>query len=300
MPRSISAFSSLPLVLAASLGSRLLAASPVLNEIHYHPAGTNVLEEWIELHNPSAAPLALDGWRIDRGVSFQFPAGASIPPNGFLVVAADLPTFTSRHASVSNVIGGWTGTLSDGGETLRLTDPTGTDQVTVDYATEGDWATRRLAAPDRYGKVGWEWFALHDGGGHTLELVNVSLPAAHGQNWSSSSAPGGTPGQPNSIHSHDAAPLILNPRHFPAVPRSDQPVTISTRLLDESIPGLTATLHWRTQSSATFQTLPLLDDGLHDDGLTHDGLFGAQLPAHPNGTLVEFYITASDLSLIHI
>lgn len=294
MHRSKSLATGLAALVTAYFAPSLLGALPLINEIHYHPAGTNVLEEWIELHNPSPESLPLGGWRIDRGVSFAFPAGAAIPPNGFLIVAAHPPTFAARHPQVSNVLGGWTGTLSDGGETLQLVDATGTNQVAVGYATEGDWATRRLAAPDRYGKVGWEWFALHDGGGHTLELINPSLPAAHGQNWSSSIAPDGTPGQPNSVRTDDAAPLILNPRHFPAVPRSDQPVRISTRLLDESTTGLSATLHWRTQASSPFQTQPLLDDGLHGDGLAQDGLFGAMLPAHPNGTLVEFFITASD------
>lgn len=294
MHRFLSAPFRLAALAMASLTPLVLGAVPLINEIHYHPAGTNVLEEWIELHNPSASALPLDGWQFDRGITFKFPAGASIPSNGFLVVAAHPATFAVRHPLVSNVLGGWTGTLSDGGETLRLTDPTGTNHVSLDYATEGDWATRRLAAPDRYGKVGWEWFALHDGGGHSLELVNPSLPAVHGQNWLASAAPGGTPGHPNSTRSEDAAPLILHARHFPVVPRSDQPVSVVTRLLDESSTGLSATLHWRTQPSSVFQAQPLLDDGRHGDGLAQDGLFGTLLPAHPNGTLVEFYISAAD------
>lgn len=271
-----------------------VAAAPRITEIQYHPPGTNVLAEWFELHNPGSAPLDLSHWRVTRGVSFEFPTNAILAPNAHLVIAADPTTFLALHPTITNVLGGWTGTLSDSGETLELQSPSGNESVAVDYATEGDWAARRLAAPDRYGKVGWEWFALHDGAGHTLELVNAALPATHGQNWASSIQPGGTPGQPNGAATNDAAPLILSPRHRPAQPSSAQPVTVSARILDEAPATVVALLHWRTQPSAPFTTTPLLDDGLHNDGLAADGLFAAILPAQTNGTLVEFHLTATD------
>ena len=38
----------------------------------------------------------------------------------------------------------------------------------------------------------------------------------------------------------------------------------------------------------------MADDGLHNDDDALDGEFGAALPAMPEGTVIEFYITASD------
>ncbi len=270
------------------------SAAPVITEIHYQPVGTNVLEEWFELLNPGPAPLDLSGWKVTRGLTFSFPPGISIPAQGHLVVASHSPTFQTLHPDVLNFVGGWSGTLSDDGETLELTDATGTNIVRVNYSNEGDWGTRRLGAPDQYGKSGWEWFSLHAGGGSSLELVNESLPGQHGQNWTASNQPGGTPGRFNSTRTNDAAPLILEPRHFPPVPRSDQTVTVSTRILDDLTTGFTALVHWRSQAALPFQSLPLLDDGNHGDGLAGDGLFAARLPAHPSGTLIEFYLTATD------
>jgi Lamin Tail Domain len=282
--------------LAAALlvSASAVAAVPRITEIQYHPPGTNVLAEWFELHNPGSTPLDLSHWRVTRGVSLEIPTNTVLAPNAHLVIASDPTTFLTLHPTVTNVLGGWTGTLSDSGETLELQSPSGSETVTLDYATEGDWAARRLAAPDRYGKVGWEWFSLHDGAGHTLELVNAALPATHGQNWASSHEPGGTPGLPNSTATNDVAPLILSPRHWPAQPSSSQPVTVSARILDEAQASVVAFLHWRTQPSAPFTTTPLRDDGLHDDGLAADGLFAAILPAQSNGTLVEFHLTATD------
>ena len=38
------------------------------------------------------------------------------------------------------------------------------------------------------------------------------------------------------------------------------------------------------------------DDGAHGDGLALDGVYGALLPAQPDGTVVEFYVEAVDAS----
>ena len=38
----------------------------------------------------------------------------------------------------------------------------------------------------------------------------------------------------------------------------------------------------------------MLDDGAHGDGAAGDGIFGALLPPMANGTIIEYYIQASD------
>src|SRR5205814_6846245 len=40
----------------------------------------------------------------------------------------------------------------------------------------------------------------------------------------------------------------------------------------------------------------MFDDGAHNDGAANDGVYGAVLPAQPNGSVVEFYVQASDAS----
>jgi Protein of unknown function (DUF1566)/YHYH protein/Abnormal spindle-like microcephaly-assoc'd, ASPM-SPD-2-Hydin len=47
-----------------------------------------------------------------------------------------------------------------------------------------------------------------------------------------------------------------------------------------------------TGSAAT--TIPMFDDGAHNDGAAGDGVYGAQIPAQLEGTLVSYTITATD------
>src|SRR4051794_26259825 len=57
-------------------GVSAATASPVINEIMFHPVphpvpvGEDVSEEWIELYNDSASSLNLSGWTLSKGVTF--------------------------------------------------------------------------------------------------------------------------------------------------------------------------------------------------------------------------------------
>src|SRR5207244_10349214 len=59
------------------------------------------------------------------------------------------------------------------------------------------------------------------------------------------------------------------------------------------------TLFYRDHTSApppAFSSAPMLDDGAHGDGVAADGLYGAVLPPAANGTVIEFYVQAIDVS----
>lgn len=267
-----------------------LAAEILISEIMYHPVGTNVAEQWFELHNNGTNTTDLNGWKVTKGVEFAFPSNTVVAADGYLVVAADAATFASNHPGVTNFLGGWSGKL---GSHLRVVDATGQTVSDLEFGGEGDWAERRLAAP-HFGHRGWEWYAEHDGLGKTLELVNAALPNTQALNWASSTTVGGTPGQPNSVAKTNVAPMITAVAHRPVVPQPTDPVTVSTRILDEHTDGLVVTLHWRVDGAANFSAVPMSDDGQHDDGLAGDGIYAAVLPAHANATVVEFYLQAQD------
>jgi hypothetical protein len=73
------------------------ASSVVVNEILVDPPSTDTGFEWIELYNPTAQEVKLDGWGIaavtDAGdvadIDAVLPGGTSIPAGGFLVVGGD-------------------------------------------------------------------------------------------------------------------------------------------------------------------------------------------------------------------
>jgi hypothetical protein len=274
------------------------AAQVVINEIMYHPAPAmpeDKRREWIELHNPGTNAVDLSGWRFADGVDFTFPLNTLLQPGAYLVVAANRVAFQTEFPGVANVLGDWIGQLSNTGEDIELVDAQGEAVTSVRYADSGDWAVRQRLLVG--GQPSWDWLALHDGQGPSLELINADLPNTAAQNWAPSQLTGGTPGAPNSTRNANIAPLILEPNHLPAIPRSTDSVTIAARLVDEQLTGVTGMIFYRDATSTTPPALAstnMFDDGAHGDGLPGDGVFGAVLPALASGTVVEFYIQAAD------
>lgn len=277
-------YATISLALITALSA---TAAPVINEIMFRP-GTSYPEntdmEFIEIHNPDSTSVDLSGWAITDGFSYTFPAGTTISAGGYLVVASN-PT----SLGVSGALGPWTsGKLSNGGETITLSEPDDDnwDTVdTIDYADEGDWATRGFNTTD-----GWSWDSLADSSGHSLERRNPSLLVDSGQNWGDSSAVGGTPGAANSLLTAHIAPAITNVSHSPAVPTSSDPVTITARLTDESqATDLTAVLHWRNATSTSpgsFNAVAMTGDS--------SGRFSTTLDPLADKQIVEFYIESTD------
>jgi len=282
----------------------------VINEIMYHPYHSlyepELLRlEYIELLNLGTEPVSLYGWRFTDGIDFTFTNDVILGGGQYLVVAADINAFSEKYPDVKNVIGGWHGHLSNSGEAIELVDDNGTRIDRVHYADQGDWAVRELGPLD-FGHRGWVWSDEHDGLGKSLELVNPALGNEYGQNWAVSDANDGTPGVANSAASDNIAPLILDVAHFPVIPDSDEPVAVTARIVDEASFGITVTLHYRVDSSVYeegvyphydpngYSMAVMFDDGAHGDGDADDGVYGARIPAQFDGTIVEFYVEASD------
>src|SRR5207302_2247733 len=155
------------------------AGDVIVNEIMFHQASTNVLEEWFELYNAGSTAVNLSGWQITKGVAFTFPTNTVLVAGGYLVVEADGPTFAAKHPGVANFVAGWAGTL---GHSLELSDNTGHVINSIEFYAEGDWAARVLGAGgvagalDHYGGLGWGWSAPHGVAGSSLEVSNPALP----------------------------------------------------------------------------------------------------------------------------
>jgi Bacterial Ig domain/Lamin Tail Domain/CotH kinase protein len=299
---------STPATVTINVG--VVPSNIVINEIMFHPANENDGEEYIELYNKGPIPVDLTGWQFTAGVNFTFPA-ITIPADGYLVVAANPATFNATYGGVSLLTGPWTGSLANGGETIRLKYPDSSaaggfsEADQVDFAEEGDWALRRVFTDT---ESGWDWQCRADGFGDSLELINPLLTNNNGQNWTKReiAAAGNqrTPGARNTDltanPSLNSAPIITGVNHSPAIPRSTDPVVITAKLADELATGLAAQVFWRTwtpnQTAApgAFASIAMADNGLSGDGLANDGVFGATIPAQALNTIVEFYVQGSD------
>jgi hypothetical protein len=106
-------------------------AGPVLNELlPYNQTGildeAYEAEDWVELYNPGATSVRLDGWGLaddPDDVPWEFPDGVEIPGGGYVLVWTDGDVDDGpMHADFR---------LSRDGESLLLFDPDGlvADQV---------------------------------------------------------------------------------------------------------------------------------------------------------------------------
>lgn len=171
----------------------------VISEIMYNPPAlsdgtTDYLNEFIELHNVTATNVPLyhasfptNTWRLRGGVDFEFPLNTTLPPNSRLLVVGFDPaiysglksTFVAKYNVPTNVpvFGPWRGRLNNAGETVRLERPenpniTSTGIIVPFYQVES--VTYSGSAP---------WPILADGGGASLQRIEVTLFADDPVNW---------------------------------------------------------------------------------------------------------------------
>jgi hypothetical protein len=164
----------------------------VVAEVNYNPAPVTPAEfsagfssddfEWVEVKNISALPVDMTGVRFTKGGDFDFPAGWTIPANGFALVVRNLAAFQSRWGTGLNSIiaGAATKNLSNGGEEVKLSYGLGTEIFRFVY---DDIAT---------------WPLTPDGTGRTLVMKTpapiVLADQTNGALWRASYALGGSPG----------------------------------------------------------------------------------------------------------
>ena len=152
----------------------LVNSTPVINEIHYHPADDAILGplplEFIELHNPGDTTVDLSNWKLANGITFTFPAATSLAPGGYLVVAQDPATLLSKYSVAA--LGPWVGKLSNSGDTIELRDATAVLKDTVSY------------------QPGFPWPTSSNGSGPSIELMSPALDNDLGGSWRASTAVG--------------------------------------------------------------------------------------------------------------
>ncbi len=103
----------------------------------------------------------------------------------------------------------------------------------------------------------------------------------------------GSPGAPNSVLLANAGPALYQVSHSPAVPPANQPVVVTARVHDPD--GVqNVILHYRVDPSTAYATVSMNDSGVSGDVLANDGIFSATIPGRSAGTVVAFYLTATD------
>ncbi len=117
---------SMPVVAQAEVDEIVINEVLASNDASFSPAGESTSPDVVELLNLSSDPVDLSGYffsdNLANPLRWPFPAGTTIPANGFLVVICDgsggaRPDFR----------------LSAGGEDLILSDPSGVEIANVSF-----------------------------------------------------------------------------------------------------------------------------------------------------------------------
>ncbi len=163
-----------------------------ISEIMYHPTaradGRDL--EFVEIFNTEPFPRSLAGYKLAGDVSFDFPTNAILGARAYLVLAA-VPDDVRAVYGATNVLGAYTGRLSNSSGALRLETQAGACLLEAEFDSEDPWP------------------AAADGGGCSLVLAEGSYGAADCRAYAPSYQRGGSPGrgEPAAV---GAASVVIN------------------------------------------------------------------------------------------
>jgi hypothetical protein len=148
---------------------------PVINfgAIETSPVSGNQDEEFIQLLNPNSIAVDVSGWRLTGGIKHTLAPGTVLPPNGALYLSPNAAAFRARAVSPKGgqglfVQGGYSGHLSNLGETLTLIDSSGSTNNVTTYQGQPSDAQRYLVVSELM------FHPSGDGLAEFVELLNIS------------------------------------------------------------------------------------------------------------------------------
>ena len=267
------------------LGDNWLQAGEavIINELHTNPDIKTELVEFVELYNPGPADVDLSGWYFSDGIFYTFPAGATLPTGGYVIVVQDLNHVEAKWGTgrfgipEEAIFGPYGGKLSNEGERIVLCNAEGLVVDEVAYRLGFPWPTVGDPVPENA-----------RGAGCSMQLVNPAFDNDLGGSWRSGFP---SPAAENlAVFAENIAPQIRQVRHSPKQPRSGQTVTITAKVTDpdgvESVrlmyqpvnPGSYIALD-DGQYQALWYVEEMHDDGLDGDASAGDDVFTFELPA---------------------
>ena len=102
----------------------ILIDDVVINEIMYGPLSEEVDDQYVELYNQGTNTISLKDWKF-TGIDFKFPAGATLPPHGYVVVGKNRSRLLAHYPQLNanNLFGDFGGKLSRSGERVAIAKP---------------------------------------------------------------------------------------------------------------------------------------------------------------------------------
>lgn len=111
-----------------------------MTELHYHPLVPDTLDqrdfEFIELKN-TEQELDISGVQFTEGITYTFPQRTTVDSGGFVVLASNKSSFTSRYGF--SPFGEYTGALDNSGERIVLISAQSDTLISMTYADNSPW-----------------------------------------------------------------------------------------------------------------------------------------------------------------
>lgn len=275
-------------------------ADIVINEIHYDPDVKTEAVEFIELHNTDSTTIDLSGWTFSDGISYEFPAGSTIFPRSFIIVAYDPTQILTKWGAArtgvpsDRIFGPFEGRLSNKGEAIELRNAEGNVIDRVEYKLGFPWPI-----------VGDPTTEYQPGSGYSIQLVNPFIDNDLAGSWRSVTP---TPAARNDrIYMDNPPPHIRQVRHTPKQPKSDEPVLITARITDSN--GIArAILSYQivepgryinmldSQYNSFWTDVIMNDDGVDGDEIAGDDIYSVRFPGsrQQHRRLIRYRITVED------
>lgn len=213
----------------------------VVSEIHFHPPIEAPGAEFVELTNRSSEPVDLDGWCVD-GADLCIEETTPLEPGAALAFRAPLLQ----------------GNLSNGGEDLVVTDPSGDVSDRVDYDDSSPWP------------------ATADGEGPSIQRRNLDAPSDHTGNWVAAPP---TPDAPTDA-TGGVLPVWSDVEHTVS-PEPGAPIRIDARVDDAEAAELIVRIGFGPDD---VRPVPIADDGT----------VSVEIPGQPADTLIRYRLRAQN------
>jgi hypothetical protein len=98
------------------------------------------------------------------------------------------------------------------------------------------------------------------------------------------------------------APVIGSVSHFGSESKNVSPLATESVQVKAQVGGDvevdSAILYYAKEAEMPFESVIMLDDGLHGDGESGDGVYGGEIPPCPAGTVVHYYVEARSIASI--
>jgi hypothetical protein len=161
-------------------------AAVVINEIMYNPISRDDNDEFVEIHNRSAGPVNLGGWKLQGGISFTFASNIVIAAGGYVVVAENRANLLTKYPQLNatNTFGDYSGALANSGERIEFAMPD--DLISTNGSGVVSTNIFYIPVDDVTYVAGGRWGKWSDGGGSSLELIDPDADNRLAANWADS------------------------------------------------------------------------------------------------------------------